>query len=469
MVRVRNRLTGEKEDFEPLEEGKVRLYVCGLTPYTDIHAGHARTYVAFDIVRRWLEHRGYDVVHVQNITDVEDKIIDHANETGGDPLRVAKREHAKAEAIFDELRLERADHWPKVSDHVQHIIETNQAILDNGHAYVAEGNVYFDVDSFEDYGKLSNQDPDELIEEHRDVEGEGKEDPRDFALWKKAKPGEPSWDSPWGEGRPGWHIECSVMATTILGPRIDIHGGGKDLTFPHHENEIAQSEAATGEEPFTRYWMHTGFVTVGDEKMSKSLGNFVTAREVLDEHRPEAIRLLVAQTHYRSPIDFSWEALEEAETTLDRLLAPLRRVRDAEPRTDGARSADRDLVDALQAAEAEFGEAMDDDFDTPGAVAALQGAATRVNQYLDEHDTPHEDAVAAVESLYGFVDDVLAIVPPEDDLAGLETELVDLLLEVRQQARDEKAFEIADAVRDGLGDLGIEVEDTEEGPRWHAA
>jgi cysteinyl-tRNA synthetase len=259
------------------------------------------------------------------------------------------------------------------------------------------------------------------------------------------------------------------MATTILGRRIDIHGGGKDLTFPHHENEIAQSEAATGEEPFTRYWMHTGFVTVGDEKMSKSLGNFVTAREVLDEHRPEAIRLLVAQTHYRSPIDFSWEALEEAETTLDRLLAPLRRVRDAEPRTDGARSADRDLVDALQAAEAEFGEAMDDDFDTPGAVAALQGAATRVNQYLDEHDTPHEDAVAAVESLYGFVDDVLAIVPPEDDLAGLETELVDLLLAGRQRARDEKAFEIADAVRDGLGDLGIEVEDTEEGPRWHAA
>jgi len=467
-LRISNSLTGETEEFQPLEEGKVRLYVCGLTPYTDIHAGHARTYIAFDIVRRWLEHKGLDVIHVQNITDVEDKIIDYAEETGEDPLQVALREHAKAEDLFDRMRLRRAHHWPKVSDHVRHIIETNQTIQDNGHAYEAGGNLYFDVDSFEDYGKLSNMDPEALIEEHRDVEGEGKDDPRDFALWKKAKPGEPSWNSPWGEGRPGWHIECSVMATSILGPRIDIHGGGQDLEFPHHENEIAQSEAATGEKPFCQYWMHTGFVTVGDEKMSKSLGNFVTAEEVLDEHRAEAVRLLVAQTYYRSPIDFSWKALDEAERTLDRLLGPRDRLRQAEARTGELRSDDETLIATVETTIDDMGEALDDDFDTPGALAHALELVRDLNSYLDDA-TPHEDVREAARGFYAFLDDVFAIVPEDEGVTGREPELLDLLLEVRKLAREEGVYEIADRVRDDLNELGIEVEDTEEGPRWRNA
>ncbi len=467
MVRISNSLTGDKDPFEPLEEGKVRMYVCGLTPYTDIHAGHARTYVAFDIVRRWLEHKGYDVIHVQNITDVEDKIFDHAAEEGVNPLQLAREEHAKAEALFDTLRLQRAHHWPKVSDHIQHIIETNQAIIENGHAYEAEGNVYFDVDSFESYGKLSNMDPDQLIEEHRDVEGEGKQDPRDFALWKSAKPDEPSWSSPWGEGRPGWHIECSVMATTIMGPRIDIHGGGRDLKFPHHENEVAQSEAATGKEPFTKYWMHTGFVTVGGEKMSKSLGNFVTAREVLEKHRPEAVRLLIAQTHYQSPIDFSWDALKDAERSLDGLMVPLERIHDATPK-EGEQSHDEALLEAIEAAKSEITDAMDDDFDTPQAVASMHTLSRRINQYLDDHQ-PTKAVVKAIETFYAFIDDVFAIVPEERTVDGLEPELVDLLLHVRERAREEGAFELADEIRDGLETIGINVEDTSEGPVWRAA
>jgi len=257
------------------------------------------------------------------------------------------------------------------------------------------------------------------------------------------------------------------MATSILGPRIDIHGGGRDLEFPHHENEVAQSEAATDEEPFAQYWMHTGFVTVGDEKMSKSLGNFVTATEVLDKHRPEAVRLLVAGTHYQSPIDFSWQALDEAETSLDRLMRPLERIEDASPRTSGITDADDGLVDAVLSARERFEAAMDDDFDTPSAVAAAHELATEINQYLDDVDRPHETVVGAVEEFYAFVDDVLAVVPEtREELSGREPELLDLLLEVREQARDEGVYEIADTIRDELAELGVEVEDTEEGPKW---
>jgi cysteinyl-tRNA synthetase len=311
-------------------------------------------------------------------------------------------------------------------------------------------------------------DPEALLEEHRDVEGEGKDDPRDFALWKKAKPGEPSWDSPWGEGRPGWHIECSVMATSILGPRVDIHGGGQDLEFPHHENEIAQSEAATGETPFCKYWMHTGFVTVGDEKMSKSLGNFVTAEEVLDEHRAEAVRLLVAQTHYRSPIDFSWKALEEAERSLDRLVGPLQRFQDTPTRDDGREDRDEQLLGAIEDAREGIHASMNDDFDTPGGLAHAHELVRELNTYLDE-TTPHPDVTDAVEGFYELLDDVFAVVPAKEGPGGREPELLDLLLEVREMARDHEVYEIADEVRDELAEMGIEVEDTEEGPRWRTA
>ncbi len=465
-LRVTNTLTGEKEVFEPIEEPKVRMYVCGLTPYTDIHAGHARTYIAFDLVRRWLEHDGYDVIHVQNITDVEDKIIDAAIEEGIHPVNMAKAEHAKAEALFDELRLKRAHHWPKVSDHVQHIIRFNQAIQDHGFAYEADGNLYFDVAAFKDYGKLSNIDKDQLLEETRKEASPGKKDPRDFALWKTSGEGEPEWGSPWGPGRPGWHIECSVMSTQVLGPQIDIHGGGRDLQFPHHENEIAQAEAGTETKPFSRYWLHTGFVTVKGEKMSKSLGNFVTVREVLDEHRPEAVRLLVAGTHYRSPIDFSWDALEQAERSLDGLMVPLGRVQDvSSPRTGEENEDDEAIMGAIAATEEEIVTAMEDDFDTPAAVARMHELTSALNQYLDEH-TPHEAVVGAVEAYYGFVDEVFAIVPPERGAEGIEDDLLDLLLEVREDAREQGEYQIADKIRDDLDALEIAVEDTDEGPRW---
>ncbi len=465
-LRVTNTLTGEKEVFEPIEEPKVRMYVCGLTPYTDIHAGHARTYIAFDIVRRWLEHDGYDVVHVQNITDVEDKIIDAAIEEGIHPVNMAKAEHAKAEALFDRLRLKRAHHWPKVSDHVDHIIAFNQAIEEHGFAYEADGNLYFDVAAFEDYGKLSNIDKDQLLEETRKEAAPGKKDPRDFALWKTSKEGEPEWESPWGPGRPGWHIECSVMSTQILGPQIDIHGGGRDLQFPHHENEIAQAEAGTDTKPFSRYWLHTGFVTVKGEKMSKSLGNFVTVREVLDEHRPEAVRLLVAGTHYRSPIDFSWDALDQAEASLDGLLVPLRRIRDAEElRTGEENEDDESIMGAIAATEEEIVSAMDDDFDTPSAVARMHELTRALNQYLDAY-TPHEAVAGAIEAYFDFVDEVFAIVPPERGASGIEDDLLDLLLEIREAARDQGEYGIADKIRDDLDTLEITVEDTDQGPRW---
>ncbi|MDX1611170.1 MAG: cysteine--tRNA ligase [Candidatus Thermoplasmatota archaeon] len=463
---VENTLTGEKEPFEPVEEGKVRLYVCGLTPYTDIHAGHARTYIAFDLLRRWLEHEGHDVIHVQNITDVEDKIINAAMDEGISPILMAKQEHKKAEALFDELRLLPAHHWPKVSDHIDHIIRFNEAIQENGLAYEAEGNLYFDVAAFEGYGELSNIDADQLLEETRKKAAAGKRDPRDFALWKTSKEGEPSWESPWGPGRPGWHIECSVMSTQILGPQIDIHGGGRDLQFPHHENEIAQSEAGTGCKPFSKYWMHTGFVTVKGEKMSKSLGNFVTVQDVLEEHRPEAVRLLVASTHYRSPIDFSWDALEKAERTLDGLMVPLHRTREATSLRKGEETEDDEsILGAIAATEEEFHDAMDDDLNTPQALARVHELVSALNQYLD-HGPPHEAAAASIEAFYDLLDEILAIVPPAKGATGIEDQLLDLLLEVREDARQAKAWDLADKVRDELASLDVVVEDTEEGPRW---
>jgi cysteinyl-tRNA synthetase len=473
---ITNTLTGRKEPFRPMEAGRVRMYVCGLTPYDHIHAGHARTYVAFDVVRRWLEFRGFTVDHVQNITDVEDKIMARAREVGEPPLELASRFWGLAEQELARLNVLPAHHHPRVSEHIPGIVRMTQALIDRGHAYVgrdAEGpSVYYAVGSFPRYGELSHMKREDMLEGVRKDPTEGKRDPADFALWKAAKPGELAWDSPWGRGRPGWHIECSVMAAELLGPSIDIHGGGRDLMFPHHENERAQSEAATGARPFVRYWMHTGFLTVSGEKMSKSLGNFVTLSDVLSRWRPEAIRLWLIGTHYRSPIDYSEIALEQASRNLEKIENMMGNLAFALEKTkvaawDPARKqADRQLLEALTEGRRRFEEAMDDDFNTPVALAALLEAASAINRGLNE-GVSHETTLRAREVFLELAN-LFAIVPPEpsEPTGGTEAELLALILEIREAARKRKVFEIADLVRDRLAELGYLIEDTADGPRW---
>ncbi|HIE08587.1 MAG TPA: cysteine--tRNA ligase, partial [Armatimonadetes bacterium] len=373
MLRLYNTLKRRVEEFKPRdeEEGRVTIYVCGLTPYDYTHVGHARTYIAYDILRRYLEFRGYKVFHVQNFTDIDDKIIARAKEEGKDPFEVAEFYSEAYLEDMDRLGVLRAHLYPKVTEHIPQIIEAVQALIDKGHAYVLDGDVYFDVTSFPGYGKLSGKNPEELLAGARVEPKPGKRHPLDFALWKGAKEGEPSWESPWGRGRPGWHIECSVMSVSYLGMGFDIHGGAIELSFPHHENEIAQSEAWTGKSPFVRYWVHTGLVTIGGEKMSKSLGNIVTVREALERHEPDALRMLFLRAHYRQPIDFTWEALEEAGRALRRLRIALEV---ASKESEGPpREGDiplEGLAEAVRNTRRRFIEAMDEDLGTPEALGA---------------------------------------------------------------------------------------------------
>ncbi|MHB8584240.1 MAG: cysteine--tRNA ligase [Thermoplasmatota archaeon] len=472
---VTNTLTGRREPFVPLEGRRVRMYVCGLTPYDSAHIGHGRTYVAFDVIRRWLERSGYQVQHIQNITDVEDKILARAHEVGESPLTLATRFWEQAEAEFGRLRILPAQRYPRVSEYIPQIIAMIERLIANKHAYPgkdAEGmSVYFDVASFRDYGSLSHLRREEMLEGVRKDPTEGKRDTADFALWKAAKPGEISWDSPWGKGRPGWHIECSAMSTELLGPTLDIHGGGRDLAFPHHENELAQSEGATGHKPFVRYWMHTGFLTVSGEKMSKSLGNFVTVADILSRWRPEAVRLWLVGTHYRSPIDYSESALEQATKNLERIENMLENVGFAEGRTStdpkGAALADERLRAAAVDAEHKFAHAMDDDFNTPVALAVLFDFVGALNRAVTEGATPQE--LATARRTFTRLAEVLAIIPAptaSPPSAPQEAELLALLMEVREAARKRKAFDVADLVRDRLASLGYVIQDTAEGPRW---
>jgi cysteinyl-tRNA synthetase len=475
---VYDTLRNETVPFEPTDgEGdEATMYVCGITPQDQIHVGHLRTYVAYDVLRRWLEAKGYDVTHVQNVTDVDDKLIDRAEGKDVGPTELAAENHRQAEEEMAALRCLPADHWPRVSESVDGIIEMTETLLDRGHAYVsdeAEGidhshSVYYDVSTFDDYGKLSGHDPDEA-EEEADEEDmpPGKRDPRDFALWKASKPGEPQWDSPWGKGRPGWHIECSVMSSSILGPRFDIHGGGRDLVFPHHENEIAQTEGASGEAPTVRYWMHTGFLTVDGEKMSKSLGNFITAEEALDDWDPVVLRLWLVGTHYRSPIDFSEESLEQARKNLDRIENTLTRVETALEDARGTIAPDRDrlFLEDVREQEDRFAAAMDDDLNTPEALAALVETASLLNKYAQ--DDPHGAVLRRARGAFADMGQVLAVLPDRGaGGAGEADPYVDLLVDLREELRDKKEFDLADRIRDELDELGVTVEDTDDGARW---
>jgi cysteinyl-tRNA synthetase len=467
-LQVTNTLTGKKEAFAPLNPPTVRMYVCGLTPYDETHIGHARAYVAYDVMRRYLEHKGFDVQHIQNITDVDDRIIARAHERNVPPLEFAAKVHKGAEDAWARLRIKRPKSYPKVSEHIPGIVRMTQALIEKGHAYVGNDehgrSVYFSVQSDPDYGKLSHLNRDELLQGVRKDVAEGKRHPADFALWKASKPGEGvAWDSPWGKGRPGWHIECSVMAKELLGDTLDIHGGGWDLVFPHHENELAQSESANGVEPFVRYWLHVGFLTVEGEKMSKSLGNFTTLSAALGEWPPEALRLWFAGTHYRSPIDYSLAALGQAAKTVERFVNMLANAKHARPNARRERKLqDDELLALVEKRRHEFEAAMDDDFNTPKALAVLFDLSSDVNKYVgDPHGPTLDKALETFHKLESIFD-----VLPDAPEAAEAAPLLDLLLEAREMARAKKDFAASDRIRNRLLELGYVIEDAAGGPRW---
>lgn len=456
---IYNTLSKTKEPLQPLVGNQVRMYVCGMTVYDFCHIGHARVMVAFDVVARWLRHRGYDLTYVRNITDIDDKIIRRANENG-EPFE-ALVERMIAAMHEDEARLSvlRPDIEPRATGHIAGMHEMIQTLIAKGFAYApGNGDVYYRVGKFEGYGKLSRRKIDELKIGARIEVDEIKEDPLDFVLWKGAKPGEPSWDSPWGPGRPGWHIECSVMSTCCLGETFDIHGGGPDLVFPHHENEIAQSEAATGK-LYAKSWMHAGAVRVDGEKMSKSLGNFFTIREVLEKYHPEVVRYLLVSSHYRSPINYSEESLKEAKGALERFYHALRGLPDAAP-AGGEAFVER------------FAAAMDDDFNSPEACAVLFEMVREVNRLRDGDLSAAAALAAQLKVLAGLLG-VLQLEPDAFLRAGAEGKVdaaeVESLIQARLQARAEKNWGESDRIRDQLTAMGVVLEDGKGGTTWRLA
>mgnify|MGYP006279355417 CR=1 FL=1 len=488
-LKIYNSLSRKKEEFIPVEDKKVRMYVCGMTVYSDAHIGHARTYFAFDVIRRYLTYLGYDVLYVQNVTDVDDKIIAAANKKQVDALEYSCGCTDRCLGDLDELGIKRADVYPKASETIDDMIQMIEQIIQNGYGYEADGDVYFAVEKFKDYGKLSGQNVEELKAGARIEPGEKKKSPVDFALWKEAKPGEPYWESPWGKGRPGWHIECSTMSAKLLGLPFDIHGGGMDLRFPHHENEIAQAEAATGK-PFAKYWMHSGLLTVNGEKMSKSVGNIVNICDLLEQWPAEVIRFFFTKTHYRRPPDFSDEALEIAEKGVNRIhrfkdrLESIALEKSCVVAKEKLSEDDASFYDMVIDFQREFEQAMDDDFNTPEAVAAMFAFINQVNNHLEKHQSPSkdvarfaldmfvklgkiitlfEDVEVASEDVLDAVKEVYRKYVKDKEPSGDVDELLDELLLVRQQARKNKDWATADAIRDDIECLGFEVQDTADG------
>ena len=465
MIKIYNTLTRQKETFKPIEAGKVKMYVCGPTVYNYIHIGNARSSIAFDTIRRYFEYRGYEVNYVSNFTDVDDKIIKAAKEMQITAPEVAQRFIDAFKADTHALNIKEATLNPRVMDHIEDIIDFVQVLVEKGYAYESNGDVYYRTRKFKDYGKLSDQSIDELeigASQRTGSEQAQKEDPLDFALWKKAKEDEISWDSPWGKGRPGWHIECSVMATKHLGDTIDIHGGGQDLEFPHHENEIAQSEAKTGH-PFANYWMHNGFVTVGEtqEKMSKSLGNFVTVHEIIQEIDPQVLRFFMATTQYRRPICYSEKTLQEAENNLQKLKTALE---NAQFRLDNAKDElanDAIHLDELAKLEEQFVAEMDDDFNAANGITVAYELAKWLNVYANNEEVSKPVLQQAIQQLQGW----LGVFGIEFSQELLDDE-IEKLIEERNQARKERNFARSDEIRDLLKAQGIILEDTAQGTRW---
>jgi len=494
-LEIYNTLTRKKGQFIPVEKDKVKMYVCGMTVYSDAHIGHARTYYAFDVIRRYFEYKGYKVTYVQNITDVDDKIIAAANRENVDALEYSRKFTEKCFDDLDKLGIRRADIYPKASETIDDMIEMTKIIIDKGYGYEAEGDVYFSVEKFKEYGKLSGQKLEEMKAGARVELGETKKNHYDFALWKKAKPNEPSWISPWGKGRPGWHIECSTMSSKYLGIPFDIHGGGMDLRFPHHENEIAQAEAATGKQ-FAKYWMHIGLLTVDGEKMSKSIGNIINVKDLLKKWNPEVIRLFFAQAHYRSPPDFNEKALKNAEKGLIRIYRLKEKLEnlskdikefkiDEKSLNENEKNCLRIINDFKLAFEA----AMDDDFNTPQAVSVIFEFVNKSNRFFKEKIKPNEMLCKLAFETLIKLGNVLTLFQPDltkdlddntilDKLQKLASKykrdakeksidnLVKMLLELREESRKKKDWNTSDIIRKDLDEIGFEIQDTSDGPVW---
>lgn len=464
MIKIFNTLSRKKEEFAPLSGNKVNIYTCGPTVYDFFHVGNARVFITFDMVRNYLKFRGYDVKFVQNFTDIDDKMIKRANEEGITVRELGDRFIKEYFTDADALGIKRADVHPRATEHIGDIIDIIKILEDKGYAYEVDGDVYYEARKFRDYGKLSHQNPDELEAGARIEPGEKKKDPMDFALWKAKKPGEPAWESPWGEGRPGWHIECSVMAMKYLGETIDIHGGGPDLIFPHHENEIAQSEAATGK-PFAKYFMHVGYLNINNQKMSKSLGNFFTVRDILKKYDPEVLRFFMLSSHYRSPINFSEDFMQQARSALERLYNALYTMEHLEKTAvDKEPTAGEEQYLKIQQQNKEkFIEAMDDDFNTADAIAALFDMVREFNVNINENSsrkviTKTIELLLELGKALGFFG--------KFKQGELLDEEIQRKIEERQQARRARNFALADKIRDELKEKGIILEDTPAGVRW---
>lgn len=465
-MKLYNTLTQKKEEFVPIEEGKVRMYSCGPTVYNYFHIGNARPFIVFDVLRRFLEYIGYDVKFVQNFTDVDDKIINRSIEEGITAAEVADKYIAEYFKDADALGIRRADVHPRVSDHMPEIIEMIKALEERGLAYNVDGNVYYQVDHFHDYGKLSKQSIDDLKSGARIDVNDEKRSPLDFALWKKKKDGEPYWESPWGQGRPGWHIECSAMSRKHLGESIDIHGGGQDLIFPHHENEIAQSEGSCGCK-FANYWVHNGYININNEKMSKSKGNFFTVRDIAKHYDLEVVRMFMLMAHYRSPVNFSDELLGQAQNALERLYNAKYQMEYLleNNKTEAAAEEEKTWMDSLAQYKKGFIDAMDDDLNTADAIAAIFELVRDANSHLSESSS--REAVKAALNLFEELTGVIGLAAKEKE-TNLESE-VEAFIAQRQEARKNKNFALADEIRDALLAKGIILEDTREGVKWKKA
>ena len=501
-LRIHNTLTGKKEDFVPLHEKQVRMYVCGVTVYDLCHIGHARSTIIFDMIHRYFRYRGDEVIYVRNFTDIDDKIIKRANEEGVDYKTIAERYIGEFNVDMGRFGLEKPTVEPKATDHIAEMIRLISTLVEKGYAYQAEGNVFFSVEKFKGYGKLSKRDLEEMQAGARVEIDEKKENPLDFALWKASKPGEPFWESPWGKGRPGWHIECSAMSQKYLGETLDIHGGGKDLIFPHHENEISQSEAATGK-PFVRYWIHNGFVNINKEKMSKSLGNILPLKEIYKDWRPEVIRLFLLSHHYRSPVDFSFDSLSEAKSGLDRFYTTLKAIQDeikelpsplpgeglpcgvtkyTPQGRGGSDSIFKETRQALESFKTRLEEALDDDFNSAQALGYFYDLQTHLNFLLDiSKGRPNEEIVSLLKQglnhfsqmgwVFGLFQEDPELYLGEQKKEGLKKltlseEAILKLIEDRNIARKGKNWKRADDIRNDLLTKGIILEDTPSGTLW---
>lgn len=465
MLKIYNTLTKQKEEFVPLNPPLVKMYMCGPTVYDYFHIGNARSFILSDIVRRYLEYKGYVVTFVMNLTDVDDKIIKKANQEGKSAKEVAEFYIKEFFSDIEKLKIKPATYYPRATEFMNDMIEMIKRLEEKGIAYNVDGNVFYDVSKFTGYGKLSGKNTEELEVGARVEVNEEKKHPLDFALWKKAKEGEPYWESPWGKGRPGWHIECSAMSCKLLGESFDIHAGGHDLIFPHHENEIAQSEAAN-EKPFAKYWLHFGFLNINEEKMSKSLGNFFTAREVLKKYSAEAIRLFFAQAHYRGPLNFSDELLQAAEKGVEKIQNLAEKVEEElQKNSNDGKQVKFDFKIWYE----KFEQAMDDDFNSAQAVAAMFDFTREVNRVIAENENLNKEFYSNVKTfLNKTAEDVLGIITfqKKENLPSLENELIELLIKIRTEAKQNKNYALSDKIRDELKNLGVLLQDTKEGTSY---